>query len=126
MLLLQEHCQLSLSSVPALRVQEWWGAKDGQHSSIPNNPTGEQTYLKVRDHGIHQLLTEWRICLKRATYREEIQAWAGERGKDAHQLVLSHLMGMHPHPHRAREHNTHPLDPKYPSVSKKAEQYCLK
>lgn len=125
MILLQEQCQLSPSSVPALRVQEWWGAEDGQHGSILNNPTGEQTYLKVRDHGIHQLLTERRICLKRTTYREEIQARAAERGKDPHQLVPGHLTGK-PHPYRARERNTHPLDPKYPSVSKKAEQYCLK
>lgn len=30
----------------------------------------------MRDHGIHQLLTEWWICLERATYGGKIQAWA--------------------------------------------------
>lgn len=53
-----------------------WGARQQQREKrtvLVQAVTDEQTYLKVRDHGVHQFLTEWRICLKRATYGEEIQ-----------------------------------------------------
>lgn len=58
-------------------------ALQGGDSSIchASHTPKQHTHLKVRDHSIHELLTEWRVGLKGTTQRGKVQAGPGDRGE---------------------------------------------
>lgn len=68
------------------------GGVESGHQELPSRwlaillatPAPQQqqhTHLEVRDHGIHELLAEWRVGFKGTTQRGEVQAGPGDRGE---------------------------------------------
>ena len=74
-----------------------------------------EEFLKVHNGGIHQLLAKGRIGLEGAAMRLKVEYRPEKIPIHCPADAFFHVL-----------HDTHPLDPKYESMSEKAEQYWRK